>query len=500
MWVEFPGEIAPGHVASTHRTVRDRPMRCHIYKCLGLLLIVAVASRGEARAAVTVFDDFESYTAGDDLDGNSGGTGWTSAWTSHSANDVVSSEIDFGLNDGGSQAVKLPGAGGTGTTGSIYRGFTPQSDTFYASTLIKTVDVSAGFHQFGFSDDNDHDNSFSFIVRWDDLDARVNTGGGGTASAIFADGEEHLIVAKFTKGSITTGPEEFDRLDVYLDPKYSFEPTLPTVTATSSLIDASTFNTFFMRDTFGGETHFSNLTIGDSFGDVMTGAVTVESNFQQGVSPSVGYVADSTYIRQSWEDTPQDGDGDKENLVGFLTSSDEMRGLFEFDLSEIQAWSDEVAHVELVLTTRPNQAGSGSPTVAIHEYGFDFVEAAATWNDPAGDGSDSTVGGTLGTLLASATFNATDQGLAVTFEDTPEFRAAVAAALNSPDQTLRLLARQTSSGNSYVRFQNEEFDWSGDLSGRPLLIVHMAVPEPSSLLLACLGLAAVGLIRRRQRH
>jgi len=485
------------------------------YRLSMLVALLAIGAMiflcGQVWAAVSVCDDFESYPVGN-LNTNNGGTGWTGAWGAGTGiADVVASEIDFGPNDGGSQAVRLTGAGGAGPTGVVWREFTPQNDTFYTSVLVKNVDVSDGFHQFGFSDDNDQYSSLTFIAYKDELHARAVSDTGGTANdkalGVFPTGGEHLIVAKVSKPNPGAN---FSAIDVYLDPIYRVEPDQPTVSTSATTINVDTFDTFYMRDTFNGELHFSNLAIGGTFADVMSGRAVLEQRFQEGVYPSASYVADSTHIRGD-NDTPQDNDSNYENIIGYYSSPHEFHGLFEFDLSDLAAKADqgflEVLGAEFLLTTRADQGGNSTDlTLNIHEYPFDFVESAARWSDPDGDGDpltgDTTPGGTLGTMLTQATLNPMDTGLLVRFTNSEAFRAAVEAAIASGDHTLRLIA-VPGGGSGYARFQDERAGGNpvyGSIDGRPMLLITYAVPEPSTVVLLSLGgLGLVAFARRRKQ-
>jgi hypothetical protein len=192
-------------------------------------------------------------------------------------------------------------------------------------------------------------------------------------------------------------------------------------------------------------------------------------NFQEGVSPTAGYNHGAVYIRQTQAGTNQDSDPDTELIVGFTTNADEMRGLFEYDISSIPA-SSGINEVSLVLGTDGN-GQSASITINLHEYDFDFDETTATWNAPApGDGA----GGTLGTLLTSATFDPSGAAGDITFPDSAAFQTAVSDAL-AADGVLRfIIARSdnSGSGNRFARFDDDAEPTTAD---RPELIITYTI-------------------------
>ena len=242
-------------------------------------------------------------------------------------------------------------------------------------------------------------------------------------------------------------------------------------------------------------------------GTVQTASAPVFSpivHFQEGVSPSVGYVADSVTIRADRAGN-EDNDSDFENLVGRVGSSG-MRTLFEFDLTQIETRTGggpvTINSVELNLVTRARDDGSGqggSFTADLHEYDFDFIESGATWNDPDGGAAvnDPTAGGTLGTVLVSMTIDPSiPGGSTITFGDSAAFRTAVLNALAGDDNTLRLLLKmrnESGAGNNFISVRDEVFATAAD---RPELVVD-AVPEPGTLALVVLG--GLAAMRRRRR-
>ena len=227
-----------------------------------------------------------------------------------------------------------------------------------------------------------------------------------------------------------------------------------------------------------------------AIGLFLTGTLSSRADtlsFQEGVSPSGGYVADNTWIRSgSAANTPQDDDPDDETIVGWAGS--EMRPMFEFDLTQIETEAGgnpfTIDSVRLVLTSRGANQGATTLNLDLHEYGFAFVESAATWNDPDGDGAagtgDTTAGGTLGTTLSTlavANPSAISDGNTLTLADSAAFRTAVTNALNAGDNTLRLLLKGdvTAGGNRFIRLYDETV---ATTDYRPELIVDYTVTLP----------------------
>jgi len=191
----------------------------------------------------------------------------------------------------------------------------------------------------------------------------------------------------------------------------------------------------------------------------------------------------AVYIRSgdnnlAYADTNWNDDPDNEVIVG-PTEGDVLRGLLEFDVSEIPA-SDRIDSVSLVLTTHDTSPGiGGANTFSVYAYGFDFDEATATWNAPGA--GDAAAGGTLGTLLTSASFDVELTGRTITFEDTPAFRAAVADAL-AGDGFLRLILAnddETIGDHNFARFADGT-PFTGGNRPPELLVTH-SVPEPATM-------------------
>ena len=198
------------------------------------------------------------------------------------------------------------------------------------------------------------------------------------------------------------------------------------------------------------------------------------TSFQEGVAPTGGYTQDAVYIRENEATVNQNMDPDQELIVGFVSDNTELRGLLEFDVSDIPA-VDTIDTVSLVLRTGGGL--SASITINVYEYDYDFDETTATWNVPDSGGSD-VAGGTLGTLLTSATFNPTVSA-DITFTNSAAFRTAVTNALAGDGILRMILARSDASDpgtHRFARFDDETITPAGT---RPELIVEHTAPPPS---------------------
>lgn len=209
-------------------------------------------------------------------------------------------------------------------------------------------------------------------------------------------------------------------------------------------------------------------------------------------------VAD-TYLYSLDADANNNGDTDNEIIVGVNNpgSGGQFHGLIRFDTSTISVpvgFTINVTGVTLNTLNR-NAAGGGSNlTIQVYDYGFEFGETTATWNNPAGNAADSTAGGTEGTFLTSSSVS-TGANDTNSFDSSAAFISVVENAIGG-DNTVNLLLKRSSVAdtNSFTRFLSLR---SGD-PGFELVVDYdlIAVPEPATALLG--GLGVLLLLRRRR--
>ncbi len=241
------------------------------------------------------------------------------------------------------------------------------------------------------------------------------------------------------------------------------------------------------------------LTCGILTVALMTGTVgadIVETSFQQGASPAVGYNSGVCLIG-SGNSAHSTNLNNKELYVGWAGANyGEARIVFEFDLNEISGRT--VTDVELVLSSPSKTGTDASITVDLLALSEDFDETTVTWNSLTPDG-----GSLAGDLLSSESFVAysgwqPSGGRPITFASSANFVAAANAALAAGDKTLRFIARTTGveDGSPFVWFYHDEdtaTEW------RPKLIVT-STPEPATMGLLGLGFAGMAALRRRRRR
>jgi hypothetical protein len=137
-----------------------------------------------------------------------------------------------------------------------------------------------------------------------------------------------------------------------------------------------------------------------------------------------------------------------------------QRGLIRFDTSSLAIPDNgSMSVISAVLkVTNTDTGGLNDPDVGAYDYPYDFRETTATWINPAGDGSDSTLGGTIGTLLTSKANMNDTANYANTFDSSAEFVAAVETAIAGDNTINLLLKRPNDSGtsNDYIRFGDRE--------------------------------------------
>jgi len=253
-----------------------------------------------------------------------------------------------------------------------------------------------------------------------------------------------------------------------------------------------------------GVSKYDEARFGTTWGDVVPQAdVKIEHlGFQEDVLPTATYTHLGCELR---EGAPTEHHSTDPNIrVGYHTASTilSMRPVLAFDLSELNP-NNAIDEVTLRMTI-DSWSGSNLGDVKLYavlpgDLGEQMVESQTSWNDRNSADPWTTPGGdfyptALSTVsgLNSTVYPAESE---VVFESTANLVAATQAALDAGRPLeLIMLAPDVEGGtsNHFVRWRSD--DWGSSLEQmmtRPLLSVSYVVPEPSSILLAAIGLLAL---------
>ncbi len=258
-------------------------------RIITVVAVLFLASSAGAFAATIAEDSFD-YGSGE-LDGTSGGTGWTGNWAAVTARTEITATGlsccggSTPVGDGTSSALEVDG--GTDDNDVIARQLSAgTSTTFYARVL---VNFSAGtlqendFIVFWFDDNNtssdSHDDAPNFVLKDSgtatELMARVGVGGEASTGQTPVMGTTYLLVAKFTH----TGAA-YNQVDIWLNPSHNggVEPAADATNSSATSGNSSIgyagvrTNNLEAGDTF----LFGSLLIGSTWSDVVPMGVPVE--------------------------------------------------------------------------------------------------------------------------------------------------------------------------------------------------------------------------------
>lgn len=218
-----------------------RQMKRNVGVAAAALMVTALGCiTAPAQAA---YEGFETYSPGSNLNGLSGGAGWTSAWASTGSSVAIESVMldDPAANvDGGAQAAHIqPAANVTDTSGFISRTFGAMTGDVYLGLLIRVSSFDDGdFLQIQLSDGaiGNDSNTLSVGIQQasgNPFFARVGTSGNSSvnSSTQAADDTDFLLVAKFSKD----GSGQYAHTDLYINPTDPFhEPLVANASASSS--------------------------------------------------------------------------------------------------------------------------------------------------------------------------------------------------------------------------------------------------------------------------
>ena len=232
--------------------------RIYVYSMLALLFTVYTAD-----ATLIAWDDFESYVAGNDLIGGSGGDGWTGSWTG-GAGDVT---VESAIIPAQSLSMQVSDVGDTSNL--IRRNFPSQTGTIYAGFQVRPSSFEDDdFIQLYFSSGGNQDSALSGGIRnvgGNPFFARAGGIANNTDSSVSAiDDQTYQVVLRLARTGASHA-SNYDRVDLFVDQLAEGIPNASTTgNSNTPSLDTFTIRThFFEAGDFVGIDHLRIATTYD---------------------------------------------------------------------------------------------------------------------------------------------------------------------------------------------------------------------------------------------
>lgn len=479
-----------------------------------------------SHAALIAYEDFESYVAGSALNGQSGGTGFTGAWTSDPRSTVQAISITDPNNlvNGGSNALRmqLTANASTDIANAFSRTFAAETGTVYVSYLVRVEsfednDFLAVINSNGAVGNNgdtlstgvrnNGGNPIYSRVGGSSAPGDTDNVGSGAGSSV-PDNTNFLVVAKYSKvgGSLT-----YNQTEVFVNPAGYFEPVRSAVSNSSqpTISQLSLLTGRFLGNEINDVAYVDSLRVATTFADAvgLTGPKLKEANIgafadahiQSGSNGGLNFANNATMQVKFGNNT---------------TGTDFSRKAYiQFDVAALDL--DALNSAALTLTVAA-PAGGVDPgptnwTFAVYGVRDDFVPGAGkldeNWAETSLNGNNAPGNNTTngGAVIASDVFGGTFlstfilsgagvDGTVITLDD----QAILDFLKSDTDGVVSFILVRTTQETLNVNSLVHAFYSSESTTGfGPRLIVSSIIPEPSVAILSLMGMAGLGLRRRR---
>jgi hypothetical protein len=263
--------------------------RCYMIRLVVLsllaLLCFGIASQ-MSQAALIAHDDFESYTAGTDLAGGTGGTGWTAAWAADGTNPAPSGTVTVqsGVIAGAGQSMQLNGGGlpDLQIRNLVNRSFAAQSGTMYIGYLLKASSWETDDFFTIYTNNNgtaSTDVGGEAGITTAPSNYFTRKGGSGTQRATgvpFVNDATVQMVLKLTK-SPQAPPGDYDQVELFINKLSEGVPDAIRTSAQTPLAgnvnleDTLSFVHFRLSTPEVGDLiYVDELRVADSYGDALS--------------------------------------------------------------------------------------------------------------------------------------------------------------------------------------------------------------------------------------
>lgn len=502
--------------------------RIRLVAAMAATVLVVEALSSPVARAVIVQDQFVigpgDYTAGTSITGQSSASavGFSGSWNYVNSGIIRPNTEDLTYGAGGSVVDQLATGGG-----SVQMDLSPYNDsrrevthdlapfatagTYYVSGLVSVPVDSNGEAFIRFEGGGTTSLGFGFLNQQAIL--RTGSPSSNVPSTPFVADQPAFFVVKAEVDALGSN----ERLSVWVNPtQYSSEAAAGPAKLLVDTIDAwdnanlPTIVRVLTRNLGGsGIAKFDEIRLGTSWDDVVVRQHPnwTHVGFQEDVLPTAGFQHLGTEARQG---SPTGYQGTDTNIrVGNLDTNpavQDMRTLLAFDLDELPNVA-RIEEITLRMTVDSVSDAGNVGAIELHRVlpgpsGEVMVESQANWSQRAAGVPWASPGGDFdATVLATIPGSVTSTlagGMELVFPSSDELVAAAQDAFDT-GMPLELILIAPTADNGFIRFRSD--DWGSSLPGqltRPVLSIAYSVPEPSSAVLAAVGLLLVVVWRRRR--
>lgn len=192
---------------------------------MSALLVIGSLGTLSAHADPLAYDSFESYTNGTNIHGQTGGTGWSGAWSvlplgsgTSGTSAISATEITYnygGTTLGGGKSLLLSSTS-NGTQRNVFASSNTGGSDYYVSFIFRfSGTVFAGWQALDGAPDINND-SIGVINTNGSIAARVDNNNGSSASGLVVENTTYFMVVQYT-GWTETNPQ-YTTVNVWINP------------------------------------------------------------------------------------------------------------------------------------------------------------------------------------------------------------------------------------------------------------------------------------------
>jgi hypothetical protein len=237
------------------------------------------ASVASLDATQVAFDDFSDYVAGSNINGQSGGSGWSGSWSvlpigssligTATVSDHAITYSYGGTTLGGGNSLLLD-VSSNGTQRNVFASSDTSGQDYYVSFIFEyTGTVFLGMQAKDSNPDIEMDN-IGVLTSTGKVGARVNNSTDYTSVSVTEEGQTYFMVIEYTDWDETKG--SYLTTNLWLNPSSSDDESSAATATESSTLGASGFLGVYARTILGTNEglYIDDLKVGTKWNDVVS--------------------------------------------------------------------------------------------------------------------------------------------------------------------------------------------------------------------------------------